>query len=125
MQRERGLGAEELVAGGVADQDRCGQRPAALLGQKLRSAREDELGELVLQRVDPSIELAQVGELLACYSIACSGCWLRRRRSTRSSVFGWLSALRLSDASSSGQSARRCQRTRFTVRVRSATRSER
>jgi len=50
---------------------------------------------------------------------------LRSLRSTRSSTRAWFSAPRLSERSSSGHSSSRCQRNRFTVRVRSATRSPR
>ena len=121
LQRERGLGAEALVAGGVADQDRGGQWPAALFGQQLGAASGDELAELARQRVDLAVELTQLAELLA----RDPGGMLRSWRSTRSSVRALFSAPRLSEASSSPQSSSRCQRSRFTVRVRSATRSQR
>ena len=43
LQREARVLAEVLDAGGVADQDRGGQRAAALLGQQPRAVRLDEL----------------------------------------------------------------------------------
>ena len=65
LQREGGLGAESLVAGGVTDQDRRRQCPAASLGQQLGSAGGDELSELAVQSVDLAVEGAQVRQLLA------------------------------------------------------------
>ena len=60
-----GLGAEALYAGGVADQDRCGQRPAAELLQQLGALRGDELRQLAVQNVDLAVEAAQLGDLVA------------------------------------------------------------
>lgn len=46
---ERGLGGEALRAGGVTDQDRCGDRPAAALGEQPRVVLLDKPGQLGLE----------------------------------------------------------------------------
>ena len=48
----------------MADQDRGGQRAAALLGQQLRSVRGDELGQLGRELLDSAVEAAQIRDLL-------------------------------------------------------------
>ena len=60
LQREARVGAEPLGAGGVADQDRRGQRAAAVLGEQLRAVRRDELEQLALERVDLAVQAAQM-----------------------------------------------------------------
>ena len=57
--------AELLDAGGVADQDRRGQRAAAPLGQQLRAVRLDELCQLCRELIDLAGEATQLGDLLA------------------------------------------------------------
>jgi hypothetical protein len=42
---------EALGAGGAADQDGGGQRPAAGLGEQLRAVRLDQREQLALERV--------------------------------------------------------------------------
>jgi hypothetical protein len=46
---ERGFAAEALSAGGVADQDRGGDRSAAALGEQLRGVLLDEGGQFGLE----------------------------------------------------------------------------
>jgi hypothetical protein len=65
LQREGSFGAEPLVACGVADQDRGGQRAATLLGQQSRSLGADELGQLAREPLDTAVDAAQVRDLLA------------------------------------------------------------
>jgi hypothetical protein len=57
----------------VADQDCRRQRPAALFGQQLGTARGDELSELAVQSVDLAVERAQLRHLLARDPGACAG----------------------------------------------------
>jgi len=52
-------------AGGVADQDRRGQRAAAEFGQQLRAVRLDELEQFCLELLRLAVEAAQLGDLLA------------------------------------------------------------
>ena len=60
LQREARVRAESLGAGGVADQDRGGQRAATVLGKQLRAVCLDELGQLGLEPLDTAVEAAQI-----------------------------------------------------------------
>ena len=53
------------VAGGVADQDRGGQRPAALLFQQPGAVLGDEFRQLAVQRLDLPVQPAEMRDLLA------------------------------------------------------------
>ena len=48
LAREAAVGAEPLSAGRVPDQDRRGQRPAALFGEQRRAVGPDQLEQLLL-----------------------------------------------------------------------------
>ena len=61
LQPEARVFAELLDAGGVADQDRRGQRAAALLGQQLRAVCLDELAQLCLELLDLAVEARGAG----------------------------------------------------------------
>jgi hypothetical protein len=63
--RERRVAFEAFGAGGPADQDRGGQRPAAGFVEQLRAMRLDQAQQLELERVDAARELTDVRELLA------------------------------------------------------------
>jgi hypothetical protein len=64
LQPEARVFAELLDAGGVADQDRGGQRAAAELGQQLRAVCLDELEQLRLELIRLAVEAAQLRDLL-------------------------------------------------------------
>ena len=50
----------------MADQDRGGQRAAAVLSQESRSVCGDELGQLGREPLDTAVEATQMRDLLAC-----------------------------------------------------------
>ena len=62
---EAGVGAEPLRPGGAADQQRRGQRPAALLVQQRRPVGADQLEQLPFELIGLPGERADVGEFLA------------------------------------------------------------
>lgn len=57
--------AELFDAGGVADQERGGQRAAAEFGQQLRAVCVDELEQLQLELIRLAVQAAQLRDLLA------------------------------------------------------------
>ena len=108
----------------MADQDRRCQRPAALLGQQLGAVRFDEHCQLCLELIRLAVQAADLRDLFARDPDPRAG-----RQPPQGAVepvehAPWLDARRLIERSSSGLSSR-CQRSRFTVRVRWATRSPR
>jgi hypothetical protein len=65
LQPEARVGPEPFVAGGVADQDGGGHRPAALLGQQLGAVRADQFGQVGRELIDLRVESAQLRDVLA------------------------------------------------------------
>ena len=65
LHREARLLAKLLVAGGVADQDRRGERAAALFSGEVGVMRGDELDQLAVELVDLAVQGAQLRDLLA------------------------------------------------------------
>ena len=98
--------------------------PQPCLGEQLRAVGLDQREQLALERVDLAGQPAELRDLLARDPDA------RARGQAPQPSVDAVQLLRvdracrgLSDCSSSGQSASRCQRSRFWMRVRSATRS--
>jgi hypothetical protein len=59
------IGREALRAGGLSDQDRCAQRPAAGLGEQLGAMLEHEVAQLALERLGLAREGGNLLGLLA------------------------------------------------------------
>ena len=102
LQPEARVFAEMLEPGGVADQDRRGQRPAPLLGQQLGAVSVDELAKLCFELIDLTVEAAELGDLLVRDPDPGAGRQLPQPPSTRSSSRALLSAPRFRERSSSG-----------------------
>ena len=65
LESEAGIGCEPLGAGGASDQERCGQRAAAGLGEQLRAVRPGQGEQLALERVRLAAQAADLRDLFA------------------------------------------------------------
>ena len=89
---EAGVGGEALGAGGVADQDRGGDRAAAVLGEQLRRVSGDQRGRAGSELVALAGDL--VDPLQQCSRRSGPG---RRRGASRGGARAWLGCAGLAD----------------------------
>jgi len=68
---ELGVGGEAADASDLADQLRCGQRPAAALGDQASSQVGDQRRQLGLERADRAGQLADAPQLIASDPDSC------------------------------------------------------